>query len=175
MKAFAVGWLVLGGTILQTQAQTVLPAPPTRQVQSSAERDTRAISRKLTDIVLPNVEFRQTTLNDAVEYLRQLSRQVDHDDASQNRGVNIIVQSPLVGGSTAEGSAQPSPVRVTLNLRSVPLSVVLQYVAGQAGLQVKVEPHTVILAPASYAIPVMKTAIFQVPPTFFGGRPSGSP
>ncbi len=56
-----------------------LDADPKRGITRIVRDDqgTVAIKRKLNSIIIPNIEFRQTTISDAVEYLRQESRRLD--------------------------------------------------------------------------------------------------
>lgn len=138
-----------------------------------------SIKEKLANIVLPGIEFRQTTLNDAVEYLRQESRRVDLAEADpEKRGVNIYVQTPATGATVASapitspadvqpsGATPASSVRITLNMNRIPLLEALKYVAAQAGLKVKVEQYAVSLVPLTDPSEALNTATFRVPPTF---------
>ena len=42
---------------------------------------TVAMNRKLQRIIIPHIEFRSTTISDAVEYLRQESARLDIDSS----------------------------------------------------------------------------------------------
>ena len=55
---------------------------------------TAAIQRKLSSIIIPNIEFHSTTISDAIEYLRQESRRLDTDPDTEARGVNIFLKLP---------------------------------------------------------------------------------
>lgn len=117
--------------------------------------------RKLERIILPNVEFHQTTLRDAVDFLREESRRVDGDPDPGRRGVNLILaNSP--GTST----------RITLTLHNIPLSEALKYVAAQAGLKVKTEFYAASLVPLTENDAPLVTAVFRVSPTFFDLKPA---
>lgn len=113
------------------------------------------MSRKLGLIVIPQVEFRATTLETAVEFLRQESRRLDPNPEPAQRGVNILIA----------GTAGRMPV--TLSLSRIPLLEALRYLAGQAGLKVKVEPYAVSLVPLSDPSGILVTAEFHVAPSFF--------
>lgn len=113
------------------------------------------MSRKLSAIVIPQIEFRATTLGDAVEFLRQESRRLDPDPDAAQRGANILIAGP----------AARTPV--TLSLSRIPLLEALRYLAGQAGLKVRVEPYAVTLVPLSDPTSDLVTAEFRVTPSFF--------
>lgn len=118
-----------------------------------------ALNRKLRAIVLPQIEFRATTLGDAVEFLRQESRRLDLDSDPARRGANILIAGP----------AARTPV--TLSLTRIPLSEALRYLAGQAGLKVRVEPYAVSLVPLGDPSGDLVTAEFRVAPSFFNAAP----
>ena len=160
---------------------------------------TVAISRKLAAITIPNIEFRATTIRDAIEFLRQESRRLDTTEENpDNRGVNIFLKLPPAGtvarpvaaAGTPDAAAIPGvdpataaaapagPVasaetRITLTLSRIPLLEALRYVASQAGLKVKVEPYAVSIVPLTELTDALITAEFRVPPTFIGTTSSG--
>ncbi len=109
--------------------------------QASAEAATTekqhlaALNHKLTSIIVPNLEFRRTTLSDGIEFLRQESRRLDTDPDKDKRGVNIVLAVPV----------ETADKRVTLSLSNVPLIEALRFVVGQADLQVVLEPYTAVV------------------------------
>ncbi len=113
------------------------------------------MSRKLSAIVIPQIEFRATTLGDAVEFLRQESIRLD----PARRGANILLA----------GTAARTPV--TLSLSRIPLLEALRYLAGEAGLKIRVEPYAVALVPLSDPSGDLVTAEFRVAPSFFNATP----
>lgn len=120
------------------------------------------LNRQLKNIIIPRLEFRQTTLGDAIEYLRQESRRLEFTTSSpsESGGVNVIL-------GNAVGTPAVSPnIRITLTLERIPLVDALKYVGAQAGLRVKIEPYAVSLVPLSENDPTLKTAVFRVPPSF---------
>ena len=94
------------------------------------------LQAKLDAIVIPQIQFHEAKLTEAVEYLRRKSQDLDTSTTDPNqKGVNIIVKA---GGKTAEA-------RITLDLKNLPLGEALRYVAQLSGLQLVVEPHAVLL------------------------------
>jgi general secretion pathway protein D len=125
------------------------------------------INRKLSAIVLPSVEFHSTSLDDAIEFLRQESRRLDTDPDVSGRGINILLKLPETSGPA--GAPPATKIRVTLTLRNVPLIEALRYLASQADLTVKVEPYAVSLLPLTGGdSKPLVTAVFRVSPDFFG-------
>ena len=150
---------------------------------------TVAMNRKLQRIIIPHIEFRSTTVSDAVEYLRQESARLDTESNPDERGVNIFLKLPVAGGARPVAAAPvaepaipglpadataPAPVapttgantRISLTLSNIPLLTALGYVAQQASLKVKVEQYAVSLVPFSENTDVLVTREFRVPPNF---------
>src|SRR5437879_1905617 len=65
--------------------------------------------------------------------------------------------------------AAPENARIALSLNQIPLGEPLRYIANQAPLKVKVEPHAVLLIPLTEQSEELITKTYQVPPEFFGG------
>jgi hypothetical protein len=95
-----------------------------------------SIEEKLDSIVIPQVEFKDATPAEAVQYLREVSRKLDPSSPAEQRGVNIVLN---LDKPKAE---QPA---ITMSLRAVPLREVLRYVAELAGLHTEITPHAVLL------------------------------
>lgn len=142
------------------------------------------IRAKLKEIIIPGIEFQETPLEDAIEYLRQKSVELDtmEPDPSK-RGVSIIIQDSASApapapGAPAEGaapaSAGPSP-RITLNLSNVPLVEALRYTTDLAGRKYKVEAYAVKIVPLSHVGDELITKVYRVPPNFLnlGGGGGG--
>lgn len=111
---------------------------------------------KVQKIIFPVVQFKDATIEQALEYIRMKSR--DLDTISQPpvaKGVSIVLRS---GGLTDT---------ISLDLRDAPLIEVVRYCAERVGLQYRVEKHAVVLAakfeekpapPAATPPPVLGTA-----------------
>src|SRR6185312_14434305 len=159
-------------------------------------RGTAQMTNKMNSIIIPHIEFRDTTIREAIDFLRE---QAAENDPSGN-GVNIVLRLvPLgqvapasvpvlpppgtgtpVSGAPAQvgpgGSPLPVPVvtgpaaaRITVTLDNIPLGEALRYIANQAGLKVKVEPYAVAVIPLTEQSNDLITKRYHVPPEFFGG------
>jgi general secretion pathway protein D len=73
------------------------------QGRSIAGAATEAISAKLNRIIIPKIDFKDTSIREAVERLKQISKERDitSDDPKLKRGVNLILKLP---------AGQPAPV-----------------------------------------------------------------
>lgn len=82
-------------------------------------------------IILPQVEFRDSTLPEALDFLVARSRALD----PKKQGVNVVLDVP----------PEKRDARITLSLRSVPLAEALRYAAQLAGLDVTNEPYALVV------------------------------
>ncbi len=151
---------------------------------------TEAITAKLNRIIVPHINLQDTTIREAVERLRQLSRNLDTLETDPaKKGVNIFLKlAPSTGGGGAPGiggDILPPPIdatatpteapaapaatedtQVTLALDNVPLYEALRYLAGLAGLKIKIDPIAVSIVPLSDVSNELITKEYKVPPTF---------
>ena len=138
------------------------------------------IQQKLNDIVIPLVQFDNTTLEEALDYLRLRARELDPEPDENRKGINFIVRKPSVIGAggddidadalDADAAADPAAninsSRIDeLKLRNVPLGTVLQYICDKTRLRYKLDEHSVILLPLT-AVDAedLYTRSFVVPP-----------
>ncbi|MCX6964027.1 MAG: type II and III secretion system protein [Verrucomicrobia bacterium] len=141
--------------------------------------------RKLNGIVIDSLSLNDVTIREAVEILKQKSRQLDSFSAdSKTKGVNIVLKipppaAPVNEGETPEpGSEEPAPPvvtensRVNLDLKNVPLIEAIRYLTELTGLKQKIEPFAVSLIPATESTEELLVKEYRVSPNFI---PSTSP
>ena len=167
----------------------------------SATMDIRRTEEKLKTIVLSSVEFSDTPLKDALDFLQQRSVELDVNEPDPaKKGVNIILDAgnSLVpgggaaapaapaaddafafegagsGGGAAGGGGGVGDTLITLRLASVPLAEALRYTTSLAQLKYKVEPFAVKVVPLSQPVDEMFTNVYVVPPTFLSADAGGA-
>ena len=127
-------------------------------------RGTQSIERKLQDIIIPQINFAETTIREAVEFIQQEAATNDPD--RDNPGVNIVLK--------LDPSAEAQTIQ-ELQLSNIPLAGALDYIASAAGLKVKVEPYAVLMVPAADATDPLVVREFKVPANFLSSAPSAAP
>lgn len=143
------------------------------QAQTGAEIAARnralALDRKMKSLMLRQVRLDGAALAESVDYLAGLARVADteaKDPAS--RGISILLQLGEEGGELAK---QALAREINLKLDNVPFRTVLDYVAQQAGLAVRVESYAVLLVPPGDADKFLFTRTYNVPPDFIASVP----
>lgn len=131
------------------------------------------IHRKLDAIIIPHINFRDTPLREALQYIRQRAVALDFTETeSAGKGVNIILK--------ADPESEQANIPITLQLTDVPLRNVLLYLMEGAHMKLKVEPHAVLAVPLSESTESLITKEYQVSSSFISqlpdlGDPAESP
>jgi general secretion pathway protein D len=130
---------------------------------SIASRGTQVISDKLDAIIIPRLDFSESSIREALDFIKNRARQLD---TSEPKGINIVLKLP-------PGAAEASS-KFSLSLTDVPLRAALDYIARTADLKIKVEPYAVLVVPQSESTDVLITKEYKVPPSFIQAIPSKS-
>jgi len=126
---------------------------------------------KLEKIIIPELNFSEVDIADAVKFLEDQSRALDPDP--DKTGVNFVLKAMPTASATppadgAEVVPVPAPARtLTLSLKNVPLIQILNFINSLTNLQYKVDEHAVYIFPSNETSEVLVIRTFSVPPTFF--------
>ncbi len=131
----------------------------------------QVLLEKLRTLIIPTVALDQVTIDEAVEFLRLKSKELDTATTDPARkGVNFILRTPPAGISQ----------KISITLTNVSLGVAVKAIADNAGLRQRVESYAVIISPADQDTELY-TKVFRVPPDFLslggggGGAEGGAP
>ena len=160
-------------------------APLLGQVSSGQTGETSGvayITQKLRSIIIPRIDFEDTTVEEAVDFLRMRSVELDTMELDPaKKGVNFIVRRPRPAapatpadptapadpGAAIAPVADPSTIRIReLRVRNVPLQVALQYICDAAKLRPKIDDFAVTLVPLNETGEDFFMRTFTVPPDF---------
>ncbi|MCU0776929.1 MAG: type II and III secretion system protein [Akkermansiaceae bacterium] len=148
------------------------------------------ITEKLRRIIIPKIDFEDTTVEEAIDFLRLRSAELDTLELDPTRkGVNFVVRRPraasgaaadtgLDAGTGLDGlpsaGSDPNTLRIReLRLRNVPLGVALKYIGEQTKLRYKVDDFAVTLVPQTETDEEIFSRTFTVPPDFSASLDSG--
>jgi type II secretory pathway component GspD/PulD (secretin)/tetratricopeptide (TPR) repeat protein len=166
------------------------------------ETGTAEISKKMHNIIIPEIKLNDATIREAIDFLKTKSKALDPEKV----GVNIVLQlegapggggaapaveappvgAPAPGGipglpeaapglpaAPAVAAASPAEARITLALSNIPLIEALKYITSLANLKFKIEPFAVSVVPAYVNVDVLITKEYKVPPGFIAAGPIG--
>ena len=161
--------------------------------------NTVKINKKLNTITIPKIDFRDSTVREAIEFLVKKSKELD----PEKEGVNIVPKLeggsapalaapafPAVGGPATIPGLDPVPAapeapasaplvggngdtRITLSLSNVPLIEALRYITTLANLKIKIEPFAVSVVPIGQNTEDTYTKEWKVRPDFLARIPGG--
>ncbi len=121
----------LSGMHLSADSNALLLKPGTA---GPSRAGTSAAALTATGLILPQVEFRDATLPEALDSLAVRSRALD----PKKQGVNIILDVP----------PEKRDAKITLSLRNIPLIEALRYASQLSGLDVVEDPYALVVVVA---------------------------
>ena len=148
------------------------------------------ITEKLRRIVIPKIDFEDTTVEEAIDFLRLRAAELDTLELDPGKkGINFVIRRPkgsTLGGGDFEGleaaggdasllgGGDSGALRINeLRLRNVPLSVALKYICDATNLRYKVDDFAVTLVPQTETGEDLFTRTFRVPPDFSASMSTG--
>jgi len=137
------------------------------------ERLGPSIREKLQTLIVPVVDFERVGLEDAVDFLRQQSIQLDTlEPDDERRGISFVIE---LGTADPERTREILDRRFTLKLQNVPLRTVLDYVNQNTRTQSRIDDFAVVIRPAGAVGDDILTRTWVVPPDFLSREalPSG--
>ena len=129
-------------------------------------RGSQAINNKLDTIIIPRIDFTDSSIKEALDFIKKRASDLDTGD-SDNKGINIVLKLP----PDSPDASYP----ITLSLSDVPLREALRYVTEAANLKIKIETHAVVVVPATENTDVLITKEYKVPPGFITATPGSAP
>lgn len=147
------------------------------------------ITNKLKNILIPRIDFEDTSVEEAIDFLRLRASELDVTETDPaKKGINFVIrrprpesaapaaglEAPAAGAEALPVASDPGALRVReLRVRNVPLAVALKYVCDAAKLRFKVDDYAVTLVPSTESVQDVFTRTFRVPPDFGSALGSG--
>ncbi|BCX46528.1 generalpathway protein,type II secretion system [Haloferula helveola] len=139
------------------------------------------ILQKLRNIVIPIIDFEDTSVEEAIDYLRVRSIELDTFELDPDKkGINFFIRKPRAAGGADDGlevgggAPEPATQRISeLRLRNVPLAEALDYICEATRLRWSVDDFAVTIKPATEVGEDLFTRTFNVPPDFLNRISNG--
>lgn len=151
------------------QWELQIPAPdlePTlTEVSSGAiEGPVISVSSKIERIIIPKIALDQSSLEEALDFLRIKSAENDTLEVDPARkGVNFNIN---LGPSNSPEVARIRDLRFDLRLSNVPLSQVLKYLTDLTKTSFSTDDFAVLISPLGSTSVELVTRTYRVPPDF---------
>lgn len=129
----------------------------------STNQNKEPLSEKLHTIIIPQIDFYYIPITEALKELKHQACLADESELDPNKkGINIVLQLSQSKNSNSEPN-------IHLSLKNIPLEEVINYLAQQADLKIKVEPYAVVLSSINdrdESNQPLLTQDYKVPPDF---------
>jgi hypothetical protein len=109
--------------------------PSTAEQAQQDLQDKLRLNKKLKSIIIPEIEFKEASLESVIAFFVQRSRELD----PEKRGINFVLSSKM--SSIAQSS------KITLSLRKIPLSEALRYSLMQIKAEYRIDSFAVVIFP----------------------------
>lgn len=142
MKTFPAVLLSLLLAISLRAQDKLTPAPVAPAPGGGDAAAEKAILDKLNTIIIPQINFREATVPEGLEYLQRKSAELDNGPATAAKGVALACKRT----ESSIGVATPPEAKVTMTLSNIPLGEALHYFAFLAGQQIEIGPQGVVFS-----------------------------
>jgi general secretion pathway protein D len=158
----------------QVDAQWERPVPasedallPTDGGASLIGTGETSLKAKLEQIIIPSIALDQSSLDEALDFLRLKAAENDNVETDPTRkGVNFAVN---LGAPDSEAAKRIRALRFDLRLSQVPLSKVLRYLSEITQTEYKTDEFSVVIKPAGFSSDELVVRSYRVPPDFLTG------
>ncbi|MGL4401709.1 MAG: Amuc_1098 family type IV pilus outer membrane protein [Luteolibacter sp.] len=131
-----------------------------------------SIRDKLDRIIIPRVALDQTSLSEAIDFLRIRANENDtFEPDPARRGVNFTVS---LGAPDSPVAQKINAARFDLQLKNVPLSQILTYIGQVTGTTFATDEFAVIITPVGSSSPDLISRTYRVPPDFMSSMSVGA-
>ena len=103
------------------------------ELQNAGKGDRNATQEALKKLIMEKVEFREASLPEALEFLKQKGNQLSGGKVP----INFVLQL----------DEQAQAAKITISMQKIPFSEVLRYVGDLAGVQFVYEPYAIVVKP----------------------------
>lgn len=131
----------------ETLGQAIGQQPPPAPKQNETEPLTGAayILNKTKAIILPQAKFADTSMEEAIDFIRMKSVELDKAELDPSRkGINFVIRRPRL----VEGEKAKETPLITLEMKNVSMDVLLAEVAKQTGMRYKIDDFALTFVPA---------------------------
>jgi general secretion pathway protein D len=149
--------------------ETQVPAPeqglgPLDGGAPAVAMDEASLKAKLDQIIIPSIALEQSSLDEALDFLRLKAAENDTVELDAARkGVNFTVN---LGAPDSEAAKRIRALRFDLRLSQVPLSKALRYLTDITQTEYKTDEFSVLITPLGFSSDELVVRSYRVPPDF---------
>ncbi len=142
--------------------------PPVDQVLLSRanqeESSGPSLREKLAGIIVETIDLDNTSLEEALDFVRIQSRLGDAPSSTgEQQGINIVLNVDLTQSKSAQAIHSS---RIDLKANNLPLAKILDYITDQSHTQWRSDGAAILVSPLGSSDETILSRTFHVPPTF---------
>ena len=146
-RASGAGILALlvafGATKAQEPVKPKAPAEANDKAEKFRSPGQIAIDRKLDTIIVPQVDFENTTFEEGIDFIRLRSAELDRQEAKPElKGVNIVLLVPSEKSNTTLNLE-----KITLRRKDITMREFMEDICRLAGMEFRVDDNSLIVYP----------------------------
>ena len=131
-----------------------------------------SIKAKLEQIIIPSIALEQSSLDEALDFLRLKAAENDTVETDPSRkGLNFTVN---LGAPDSEAAKKIRALRFDLRLSQVPLSKALRYLTEMTQTEFRTDEFSVLITPRGFVSDELVVRSYRVPPDFLTGLNSAA-
>jgi len=131
------GWLMLREpasiSVAGTHgAQTVKKESGKASPSATQPDQDQVVRDKLSALIIPVMDFKETTIEEAMDFLRLRAYELAPEDAPVNRGVSFIIRKPMVDSESDLAGNAPSEKLINLYAEDISITDALDLICEKA-------------------------------------------
>lgn len=131
---------------------------------SAVAMDEASLKAKLDQIIIPSIALEQSSLDEALDFLRLKAAENDTVELDAARkGINFTVN---LGAPDSEAAKRIRALRFDLRLSQVPLSKALRYLTDITQTEYKTDEFSVLITPLGFSSDELVVRSYRVSPDF---------
>jgi len=140
--------------------------------ESANQRSVRFVTEQMRSIIFPSVDLEGVGIEEAVDFIRQQSRQLDNTTTDPvAKGFNIVLS---LGRPDSEIGQKVRAIRFDLKLKNVPVETLLEYICGQTRTQYSIDEFAINIRPLGTDGAELVGRTYKVPPDFLSADSVGA-
>ncbi len=147
----------------ETQVPPVFDPTLVNPDGTSSKSDDVTIRAKLDNIILPQIAFEDSSLEEAIDFIRQRANEIGSTDGQD---LNFTIN---LGPADSPAARAVREKRISLRLNNVPVSQALKYITQTTGTTYTTDNFSVLINGAGAVSDDMISRNYRVPPDFFSG------
>jgi len=138
----------------------------------STQRKVQFVTEKMRQIIFPSVDLEGVGIEEAIDFIRTQSKQLDTTTANPvEKGFNIVLN---LGNQGSEIGQRVRAYRFDLKIKNVPIDQLLKYICEQTRTQYVVDDFAINIRPIGSDDVQLVGRTYKVPPDFLAADSVGS-